>query len=880
MASNQPQTIYLNAYAVPDFFIKQTHLNFDLQDDVTTVKSILDMQRNPEAKNQQAPLVLHGEALTLLKVILDGETLSENEYQLEPTCLTIPELPPSFTLEIVVEIKPQNNKSLMGLYRSRNNYCTQCEAEGFRRITYYLDRPDVLSYFTVTIEADKTQYPYLLSNGNLVDSKDLSGNRHWVKWQDPSLKPCYLFALVAGDFDLLEDQYQTMSGREVALQLFVEKGFAAQGHYALESLKRAMQWDEQTWGREYELDVYMIVAVSDFNMGAMENKGLNIFNTKYVLAKPQTATDSDYVDIEAVIGHEYFHNWSGNRVTCRDWFQITLKEGLTVFRDQCFTSDMTSEAVSRLDVVNIVRNRQFKEDAGPMSHPIRPESYIEINNFYTLTVYRKGAEVIRMVQTLLTKPVFRKALDLYFERYDGQAVTTDDFLSVMEQQSGKDLRQFRHWYSQSGTPLLAIGGIYDATAQTFTLTVKQSCQDTPGQKNKKPFYLPLVVGLMSSKGEPIAMQLQDEQEAQTDSKILIINEEMHEFVFTNVSEKPIPSLLRNFSAPVKVKYDYSKEDLAKLWQYDKDAFVRWDAGQSLMVTIIIEMAQGLQEGWPLKMDSLLVNSFKQLLTEGPDDLDFRSRLLMLPEDSYVHQNMESVDIHRVHQVKKFIKKSLGSLLTQQLLQCYEKNNVNVDYVYDAVNMGQRNLKNLCLLYLVESGQEAYLKLAYQQFESTENMTDMMGALCALNHQDCVEREKALSEFYDRWHKEPLVVNKWLRLQASATVPNTSQAVVALLEHQAFDINNPNNVYALLCTFSENHIHFHETTGMNYQFIADQVLKIQSKNPQVAARLLQPLTYWRNFLDSQAVLMKDQLKRIASHKNLSTDIYEIVNKSLS
>lgn len=856
----KPEPIYLKDYRPPDFLIETVHLHFELLPTHTEVKAILQLLRNPVANTPDAPLVLNGEAMVLQQVSVDGTVLAESAYAVTETHLTIPELPDRCRLETVVHIKPQDNTQLMGLYQSRGNYCTQCEAEGFRRITYYLDRPDVMSRFTTTITADKTAYPYLLSNGNLIETRELEGGRHWVHWEDPSLKPCYLFALVAGDFDLLEDTFQTQSGRSVDLQLYVEKGFKHQADFAMGALQRAMRWDETRWGREYDLDVYMIVAVSDFNMGAMENKGLNIFNTKYVLAQPDTATDTDYVGIEAVIGHEYFHNWTGNRVTCRDWFQITLKEGLTVFRDQCFTEDMTSAAVSRLDTVNIVRNAQFTEDAGPLAHPIRPESYIEINNFYTVTVYRKGSEVIRMVQTLIGAEAFRAGLDLYFERHDGQAVTTEDFLAAMEAASGQDLTQFRRWYSQSGTPTLTVTDAYDADAQRYTLSVTQHTPPTPEQSEKMPFYLPLSVALFDANGA----LLPDTE------KTLIVEQAAQSFVFEEIAAAPVPSLLRGFSAPVHLQYDYTDAALADLFVHDTDAFARWNAGQQLAMRCIVGECDA----------QMLCDAMQTILQSDLSDASFMAALLVLPGESYLHQQVEQVNVHAIFDARQALLQTIATRLKADWLQVYTRHHdAKAPYVYDVAGMGARRLKNVCLSYLVYTGDADATALAYAQFSAANNMTDRLGALAALNHHDSSEREQALAQFYEDWQADPLVVNKWLHMQATSTLPNTYEKVLELLSHEAFDLHNPNNVYALLCGFSTNATHFHQTAGQGYTLIADQVLALNAKNPQVAARLIQPLTQWRRYEAPYGNLMRAQLARIAKAPKLSSDIYEIIAKSL-
>lgn len=865
--SNNPEPIFLADYTPCDFTVESVHLNFELKDDGTEVTSLLKISRNPAAQSPSAPLKLHGEQLTLLAVVLDGQALSKADYEVDQQHLVIATVPDQFTLETHVRIHPESNTQLMGLYKSRHNYCTQCEAEGFRFITYYFDRPDVLSRFTTTITADKTRYPYLLSNGNLIETRDLDNNRHWVHWEDPSLKPCYLFALVAGDFDLVEDTFTTMSGREVALQLFIEKGFVHQADYAMQSLIKAMRWDEERWGREYDLDIYMIVAVSDFNMGAMENKGLNIFNTKYVLAEPATATDTDYVGIEGVIGHEYFHNWSGNRVTCRDWFQITLKEGLTVFRDQEFTSDMTSRAVTRIDSVSVVRNAQFAEDAGPLAHPIRPDSYIEINNFYTLTVYRKGAEVIRMVETLISPEVFRQGLDLYFHRFDGQAVTTEDFLACMEEASGHDLTQFRRWYAQAGTPTLSITSAYNKAAHTFSLTVKQSCPATPENDYKEPFYLPLSVGLVG-----VDM---------SKTTVLTVSKPEETFVFDNVSKKPIPSLLRNFSAPVHLDYAYTDAELAQLLEQDSDPFARWNAGQMLATRLILNLCDKISRDEPLDKPMRLVEAFAMLLKSEIDDLSFLSRLLALPSDAYLHQHLQQVNVHHIHQARRFCITTLATELFDQWLTHYNTYyNPQQPYEYNQQRVGERSFRNTCLHYLVASQKESAYQCAFAQFEAANNMTDRLAALSALNHSDCPEREAALADFYEAWKHDPLVVNKWLSLQASSTLPNTFDAVLELMEHEAFDMGNPNNVYALLCGFGANHTSFHDISGKGYKFLADQVLHLNKRNPQVAGRLIIPLTQWKKYQEPYKKLMKLELERIAKNHELSSDIYEIICKSLS
>ncbi len=869
--SNSPKTIYLKDYQAYPFQVEKIYLHVDLFDDYALVKSILHCERK-SGVDSTTPLYLNGEHLSLKKVVLNGKLLTEQDYQVDSQALTIHNLPDAFTVETVVEIKPQENESLMGLYRSRENFCTQCEAQGFRRITYFPDRPDVMTRFTTTITAEKDKYPILLSNGNLLEEKTLSDNRHWVSWEDPSLKSCHLFALVAGDFDLLEDNYKTLSGRLVKLRLYVEKGFLDQSDHAMASLKKAMQWDEQRYGREYDLAIYMIVAVSDFNMGAMENKGLNIFNTRYVLAKAQTATDQDFVAVEGVIGHEYFHNWTGNRVTCRDWFQLTLKEGLTVFRDQTFTEDMTSAGVARISSVNVVREAQFLEDAGPMAHPIRPDSYMEINNFYTLTVYRKGAEVIRMVRTLIGAASFHRAMDLYFERYDGQAVTTEDFIAVMEEASGRDLTQFRRWYTQAGTPELKVTSDYCAQEQRYTLVVAQSCRDTPETASKKPFYFPLAIGLLSSACVDMPTQLVGQKKSQLGTRVLEVSESQQQFTFTNVTEKPVLSLLRGFSAPVKVSYDYSDEELLWLFLCDSDYVSRYDAGQHYMKRLILKYIAGDDEAI-----DLFVSAYSCITEQVHEDKQYLALLLQLPSFSYLIQDDSKPDIAELDRSVRIIRQALGNQLRSLWLDYYQQQTGS--YQFTMSDVGKRALRNLALSYLCATEDAEYYDLAYHQLVDSDNMTDQMGALMALNHHDCEQRERALSQFYQQWQSQPLVVNKWLALQSGAFLPKTLNVVKEKMQHAAFDMKNPNNVYALVGGFVSNLPCFHHIDGSGYQFLSDVVIKIDRFNPQVAARMLQPLTQWQQWDKKRQALMRNSLRRIAAIDNLSSDVYEIVTKSL-
>ena len=877
MSDKKPQTIYLKDYRPPSFLIDTVHMHIDLHEEETHVKTVLSLQRNSKIKTS-APLILNGEAMALKRIALNGQVLSPADFEINSSSLTISFVPDEFILETEVTIKPQENTQLSGLYKSRGNFCTQCEPHGFRRITYFLDRPDVLARYTTTVAADKDKYPFLLSNGNLITKKlDSSSNRQWVRWEDPWKKPSYLFALVAGDFDLLEDTFITQSGREVVLRLYLEKGFKDHGPFALRALKKAMKWDEERFGREYDLNIYMIVAVSDFNMGAMENKGLNIFNTKNILANPKTATDEDYIRIENVIGHEYFHNWSGNRVTCRDWFQITLKEGLTVFRDQSFMEDVTSKGAARIESVNYLRNLQFAEDAGPMAHPIRPRSYIEVNNFYTSTVYDKGAEVIRMVQTLLGPKIFRKAMELYFFCYDGKAVTTEDFIQAMADASGRNFDQFKRWYDQSGTPVLDVASEYNENKQILTLKVRQSYLPTSKQSEKLLLHIPLALSFLGPGYQDMPTQLAGEDAVIQGTRILEIKKSEEIFKFINVKHKPTLSLLRDFSAPVHLNYPYSDEELLRLFQYGSDPFARWEAGQVFAKRLIFNLLKDYQQQKSLKLDNRFIESFRKIIQGPHKDYRYEAALLLLPTEAYLMQFMRNIDIEALYVIRQFMKKELAAALISELIKTYENHQIPF-YEYNWADVGKRALKNCCLSYLTENGGDQYV-LAYRQFKNSDNMTDIVGALYALINHECKERCYALNEFYQQWKDQPLVINKWMALQASSQLPSTIENVKKLIQHPAFDIKNPNSVYALLVNFGMNVVCFHDKSGEGYRLISDHVLKIDPVNPQVAARVLQPLSRWQIIDERRQELMKDELNRIIKARRLSSDVYEIVTKSL-
>ncbi len=876
MSVSNPKTIYLKDYAVPEYLIENVELHFILDEHKTRVISKLTLHKNPQSQEQNPALVLQGEDLELVNIAIDGVALNSTQYQQTDEHLTLADVPQNqvFLLAIENTINPKANTALEGLYLSSTMMCTQCEAQGFRKISYFLDRPDVMTTFKTTLVGDKDKYPVLLSNGNKVAEGELQNNRHWVTWEDPFKKPCYLFALVAGQLECIEDTFTTMTGRDISLQIFVEAHDIDKCGHAMQSLKNSMQWDEQNYGREYDLDLYMIVAVSHFNMGAMENKGLNVFNTKFVLARPDTATDADYEHIEGVIGHEYFHNWTGNRITCRDWFQLSLKEGFTVFRDQEFTADQTSKAVKRIEDVKLLRTRQFAEDAGPLAHPIRPESYIEINNFYTLTIYEKGAEVVRMIRTLLGEEGFSKGSDLYFKRHDGQAVTCDDFVSAMEDANDFDLTQFKRWYSQAGTPELEIIENYNPADKTHSLTIKQRCLPTPGQPNKPPLHIPLKVGLLAANGSIAKICMADCEPC--DELILELKEMEQTFVFKQCDEKPVVSLLRGFSAPVTLKRQQSLEELAFLLSYDADTFNRWEAGQKMSEKIIFGLIDDSQQGRALQLNPLLVDAYKKVLAQDWDDLCYFSLLLSLPEENYLAGQMTVVDVDAIHQAREFVKKSLAEQLQDQFQTLYQQYNKDESGQFDAGAIGRRRIKNNCLSYLTDSSYQ----LATDQFKAAKNMTDQIAALSVIIEDDHPEKQACLHDFYQQWKDEPLVIDKWFTLQACNSAKDAFTTIEALLQHPAFELTNPNRVRSLIGAFSQaNQLHFHAADGSGYQFLADQVITLNCINPQVASRMVAAFTQWKRFDKKRQELMKSALMRIINTENISKDVYEVASKSL-
>jgi aminopeptidase N len=882
MRDANPQTIYLKDYQVPDYLIHTVELNFTLDEQQTRVVSRLALVRNPESPSTETALVLNGENLKLIRIVLnDNQELDENDYHCTPEALVIHDVPQQrpFTLTIENEINPKANTALEGLYLSNGMLCTQCEAEGFRKITYFLDRPDVMAKFTTTLVGDKNIYPVLLSNGNKIAQGESDNNQHWVTWEDPFNKPCYLFALVAGQLDCLEDSFTTQSGRKVGLQIFVEQHDIDKCGHAMQSLKNAMAWDERVYGREYDLDLYMIVAVSHFNMGAMENKGLNIFNTKFVLARPDTATDSDYEHIEGVIGHEYFHNWTGNRITCRDWFQLSLKEGFTVFRDQEFSGDRSSKAVKRIEDVNMLRTRQFAEDAGPLAHPIRPDAYIEINNFYTLTVYEKGAEVVRMLHTLLGADGFRKGCDCYFERHDGQAVTCDDFVSAMEAANSVDLSQFRRWYSQAGTPIINVTGSYRPDEQTLTLTVKQYCPPTPGQQTKAPLHIPITVGLINKQGKAVMCSLQGSA-TKNDEVTLQLTAAEQTFTFTGLPEKPVASILRNFSAPVKLTMERSLEELAFLLSYDSDTFNRWEAGQQLAGQIITGLITDSQQGRLLRLPSIIIDAFRQVLSQSWDDLSYFSLLLSLPSEGYLAEQMQVVDVEAIHTAREFVVRTLAEQLQPELEALYQDNHRDESGQFDAGAIGRRRIKNMSLSFLSRLDNEKVQQWSTQQFNTANNMTDQIAALANIVNFPHPAKRECLASFYQKWQQEALVIDKWFAIQASSPMPDAFATVTSLTAHPAFDLATPNRVRAVIGSFTQaNPLHFHANNGQGYEFLANHVIALDIINPQVASRMLGPLTSWRRFDEVRQNLMKIQLERVMNSPAISRDVYEVASKSL-
>ena len=876
---SDPQPIHLSDYRPPAYLVSRTELTFDLAPGATRVKARLHLERHPE-REAGAPLWLDGEQLSLKAIAIDGQPLEEGEYELTRKGLSITGAPEAFVLDTEVEISPEDNTALSGLYRSGGMFCTQCEAEGFRRITFYPDRPDVMATFSTTVIGDLTREPVLLSNGNPVERGELPDGRHFVTWDDPHPKPAYLFALVAGDLKKVEDRFTTMSGRDVTLQIWVEEENLDKTDHAMGSLKRAMRWDEEAYGREYDLDLFMIVAVNDFNMGAMENKGLNIFNSAAVLTHPNTATDAAFQRVEGIVAHEYFHNWSGNRVTCRDWFQLSLKEGFTVFRDQSFSAEVNSAPVKRIEEVSFFRTAQFAEDAGPTAHPIRPDSYIEIGNFYTLTIYEKGAEVVRMLSNLVGPETFRKGSDLYFSRFDGQAVTIEDFVDCMAEVSGQDLEQFMRWYSQAGTPEIDAFGEYDYANSRYRLILRQRTPATPGQPEKQALHIPIRLGLVGTKsGRDLSMTLDGESLGR--DAVIHLREDEQEFIFTDIEEAPVPSLLRGFSAPVKLSFPYSREDLAFLMAHDSDGFNRWDAGQRLTLLALDDLIAAHRNGVEKVMDTRLVEAFRALIEEGNDDKAVLAEMLQLPSEAYIAEQQPLVDVDAIHAARTFIQQSLAQELRDELLALYRDNQSDAAYAPTPEQIGQRALKNVALSYLMSIEDEVAIELAQAQFEADHNMTDVRHALTLLVHSSRSDiADPALKAFGRKWSHDPLVMDQWFSLQVTRPQADALDRVRYLMEHPAFSLKNPNKVRALIGAFAgQNRVNFHRLDGEGYRLLADVVIELNRLNPEIAARIITPLTRWQRFDEARQALMRAELERIRGEE-LSPNVYEIVEKALA
>ncbi|MET1078406.1 MAG: aminopeptidase N [Pseudomonas sp.] len=885
MRTEQPKMIYLKDYQAPDYLIDETHLTFELFEDHSLVHAQLVMRRNPVRGAGLPVLVLDGQQLELLSLSLDGRALQAGDYRVDDNHLSLTPPADTFTLDSTVRIHPESNTALEGLYKSGGLFCTQCEAEGFRKITYYLDRPDVMSRFTTTLSAAQKDYPVLLSNGNPIASGPEDNGRHWATWEDPFMKPAYLFALVAGDLWAIEDSFTTQSQREVALRIYVEPENVDKCQHAMDSLKKSMRWDEEVYGREYDLDIFMIVAVNDFNMGAMENKGLNIFNSSCVLARAETATDAAHQRVEAVVAHEYFHNWSGNRVTCRDWFQLSLKEGFTVFRDAEFSADMNSRTVKRIEDVAYLRTHQFAEDAGPMAHPVRPDAFMEISNFYTLTVYEKGSEVVRMLRTLLGAEGFRRGSDLYFQRHDGQAVTCDDFIRAMEDSNTVELGQFKRWYSQAGTPRLAVTEHYDAAAGSYRLDFVQSCPATPGQLEKLPFVIPVELGLLDSQGRDLPLRLEGEASALGTQRVLTLDQAEQSFTFVGLAEKPLPSLLRGFSAPVKLCFPYGRDQLMFLMQHDSDGFNRWEAGQQLAVQVLQELIGQHQRGESLVLDQRLVQALGTVLGDSRLDPAMVAEMLSLPGEAYLTEISEVADVDAIHAARDFARRELAAALFDPLwqrYQAYRDLSRQQPYVAEAEHFARRSLQNILLSYLMLSARPEVLTATLEQYEACDNMTERLAALAVLvNSPFEAERSKALEAFAEFFKDNPLVMDQWFSVQAASALPGGLERVQALMAHPAFNLKNPNKVRALIGAFAgQNLVNFHRIDGAGYRFLADLVIQLNALNPQIASRQLAPLTRWRKYDGVRQALMKAELERILASGELSSDVYEVVSKSLA
>ncbi|KAK3004814.1 hypothetical protein RJ639_017927 [Escallonia herrerae] len=870
-----PKEIFLRDYKLPDYYFDTVDLSFSLGEEKTIVCSKISVI--PRVEGYASPLVLDGQDLKLISIKINNKELKEADFRLDSRHLVLASPPSSnFILEIVNEIHPEKNTSLEGLYKSSGNFCTQCEAEGFRKITFYQDRPDIMAKYTCRVEADKSLYPVLLSNGNLTEQGELEGGRHYALWEDPFKKPCYLFALVAGKLESRDDTFTTCSGRKVSLRIWTPSQDLPKTEHAMYSLKAAMKWDEDVFGLEYDLDLFNIVAVPDFNMGAMENKSLNIFNSKLVLASPETATDADYAAILGVIGHEYFHNWTGNRVTCRDWFQLSLKEGLTVFRDQEFSSDMGSRTVKRIADVSKLRIYQFPQDAGPMAHPVRPHSYI------------KGAEVVRMYKTLLGSQGFRKGMDLYFKRHDGQAVTCEDFYAAMRDANDADFANFLMWYSQAGTPLVKVTSSYNPEAHTFSLKFSQEVPATPGQPVKEPMLIPVAVGLLDSSGKdmPLSSVYNNGKLESVASSgqpvyttVLRVTKKEEEFVFSDVSERPIPSLLRGYSAPIRLDSDLIDSDLFFLLAHDSNEFNRWEAGQLLARKLMLGLVADFQQQKPLVLNPQFVHGVKSILSDASLDKEFIAKAITLPGEGEIMDMMLVADPDAVHAVRTFIRKQLAAELKEELLNTVKNNRSSEKYEFNHLNMARRALKNLALAYLTSLEDPDLIELALEEYRTATNMTEQFAALAAIGQTPGKTRDDVLADFYNKWQHDFLVVNKWFALQAMSDIPGNVEDVRKLLSHPAFDLRNPNKVYSLIGGFCGSPVNFHAKDGSGYKFLGELVVQLDKLNPQVASRMVSAFSRWKRYDENRQELAKAQLEMIMSTNGLSENVFEIASKSL-
>jgi aminopeptidase N len=879
MRTEEPRPVRLTDYRPPDWLIEAVDLDVSLDPTATRVRAKLKIK--PNSASAPSPLVLDGDELKLISLALDGKPLPAESFVATPDKLTIAQPPHrAFELEIETAVDPTANTRLMGLYRAGTTYCTQCEAEGFRRITYFLDRPDVMAVYTTRIEADKSETPVLLANGNLVAHGDVPGtNRHFAVWHDPFKKPSYLFALVGGNLARVTDSFTTMSGRQVALHIYVEPGKEERCFYAMDSLKRAMRWDEQAFGREYDLDIFMIVAVSAFNMGAMENKGLNVFNDQYVLASPGTATDTDYANIEAVIAHEYFHNWTGDRITCRDWFQLCLKEGLTIFRNQEFSADQRSRAVQRIGDVRFLRSHQFAEDAGPLAHPVRPQLYHEINNFFTTTVYNKGGEIVRMIKTLLGADVFRQGMDVYFGRHDGQAVTVEQFVQCFADVSGRDFSQFMRWYTQAGTPEIVVTPHYDARAKTYRLDVAQKIPPTPGQPTKEPMVIPLAIGLVGKNGGELPLTLDGRP---LERGVLTLREPSQGFIFSGIAERPIPSLNRDFSAPVKLSLLIEPDDLRFLAVHDSDPFNRWQAVQTLAMSLLTTNVAALRKGAPVREDEGLIAALGAILADRKLKPAFIALALTPPSEADIAREIgRDVDPDAVFAARRKLRRAIGERLGAELADTYTRMATRRPYRPDAEGAGWRSLRKVCLDLLAAADKSEAIARAFLQYQSADNMTDRMAALETLAQHDRPERAQALEDFYARYVDDPLIIDKWLALQAAIPEPATLDRVRTLTSHPAFSMANPNRVRALIGSFAQaNHTQFNRLDGAGYDFVADTMLALDPKNPQIAAHIMVAFRSWRALEARRRERAEATLRRVAVVPTLSRDVHDIVARTLA